>query len=192
MQGPSIEPRCAREPGYGAVAKALHWLIVALLAMQFAVAWLMPDIHRGTAATGLIVVHLALGASILAVVALRLVWRLYHPVPLSADGVPPWQLWAERATHGALYLLLLAVPILGWANASARGYAVDLFGLIPLPALLQPGSSFGMALGDIHSDAAYVMLALVGLHVLAALYHQLWLRDRVLWRMLPLAGRDAP
>jgi cytochrome b561 len=191
MESPVIDARMAHEPAYGRVARSLHWLIVVLLAAQFAVAWLMPDIHRGTKATGLIVVHLSLGTSILAIAALRLLWRWVHPVPLLADAVPPWQHRAARAAHATLYCLLFAVPFLGWANASARGFAVALFGFIPLPALMPQGSRAGLALGDIHTFVAYALLALVGLHVLASLYHHFWLRDRVLARMLPLASRES-
>lgn len=189
MESRAIDTRLAHEPDYGKIAQSLHWLIVALLAAQFAVAWLMPDIHRGTKATGLIVVHLSLGTSILAIAALRLLWRWLHPVPPLADEVP-WQRWAARATHAALYGLLFVVPLLGWANASARGFAVALFLFIPLPALMPQNSPAGLALGGIHTFAAYTLLALVGLHALASLYHHFWLRDRVLARMLPLASRE--
>jgi cytochrome b561 len=180
-----LDTRTAREPGYGAVAKLLHWLIVGLLLVQFGVAWTMPEIHRGTTPEGLITVHLSLGASILALAVLRLCWRLIYPVPLLTDDVPAWQQLAARATHALLYLLLFVVPLLGWANASARGFAVDLFGFIPLPALMPKDSALGLGLGDIHTLAAYAILALAGLHMLAALYHHFWLRDRVLTRMLP-------
>jgi cytochrome b561 len=172
-------------PEYGAIAKLLHWLVVFLVAAQFAVAWTMPAIHRGTKAEGLISAHLSLGASILAIVLVRLVWRLLKPVPLLTDNVPGWQQAAARLMHGLLYVLLVFVPVLGWANASARGFVVALFGLIPLPPLLAAGSDVGLALDNIHSLAAYAILALVGLHVLAALYHHLRLRDGVLRRMLP-------
>jgi cytochrome b561 len=94
-----------------------------------------------------------------------------------------------RDARGA-YCLLFAVPLLGWANASARGFAVAAFLFIPLPALMPQGSPAGLALGDIHTFAAYALLALFGLHVLASLYHHVWLRDRVLSRILPLASRE--
>src|SRR5665213_1105283 len=60
-----LQDRNARQPGYGTVAKSLHWLIVVLLIAQFSVAWTMPDIGRGTKPEDLIAVHLSLGAFIL-------------------------------------------------------------------------------------------------------------------------------
>ncbi|HMA49674.1 MAG TPA: cytochrome b/b6 domain-containing protein, partial [Magnetospirillaceae bacterium] len=104
--------------GYDPIAKIFHWMIVVLLAVQFGVAWTMPEIHRGTQPETLINLHLSLGSLILLIMALRLVWRLIHPVPLETGRVPRWQVAAARATHLSLYLLLLVMPVLGWANAN--------------------------------------------------------------------------
>ncbi|HEV2303274.1 MAG TPA: cytochrome b/b6 domain-containing protein [Stellaceae bacterium] len=181
-----LQRRVAREPGYGGVAKGLHWLIVGLLVAQFAVAWTMPAIRRGTQPEGLVGLHLSFGIAIMLLAALRLLWRLYRPVPLLADGVPWWQHRAAQLSHAALYALLFLLPILGWANASARGWKIAVFGLFDMPHIWPAGSAFGRAeLGGIHVWGTYALLGLVGLHVLAALYHHLWLRDRVLSRMLP-------
>lgn len=184
---------------YGGLAKALHWLILGLLIVQFAIAWAMPDVRRDTQPVGLIGLHLSFGATIMLVAVLRLCWRLSHPVPLLVEGIPGWQLWAARLNHGALYLLLFAVPLLGWANASARGWKIAIFGLFEMPHIWPAGSAFGRGeLGDIHAWCAWVLLWLVGLHVAAALYHWLWRRDRVIWRMLPFkepavrSGRPPP
>jgi cytochrome b561 len=176
----------AGEPEYGGIAKALHWLTVTLLLAQFLVAWTMPEIHRGTQPERLIKLHLSFGVIILVVVSLRLLWRFGHPVPLIGDNVPLWQYRGAQATHALFYLLLLGLPLMGWANASARGWTIDLFGLATLPRLLPTDSPLGRALGDIHILTSYALLALVGLHLAAALYHRFWLRDRVLSRMLSL------
>lgn len=183
-----VRQRTAEPPWYGGVAKALHWLIVAILIAQFAVAWTMPDIHRGTQPGTLINLHLSIGSAIWILGVLRLLWRLRYPVPLIGDNVSLWQQRAAETTHALLYLLLFFLPLMGWANASSRGWAVDVFGVIALPNILPAGSSLGQELGDVHVFASYALLALVGLHVAAALYHHFWLRDRVLARMLPGSG----
>ena len=180
-----VENSATPETVYGWTQKVLHWLVVGLLAAEFAIAWSMPNIHRDTKPEGLISLHLALGAVILLVVILRSLWRLGHPVPLIRAQAPHWQQRTARATHSLLYLLLLLLPVLGWANASYRGWTIDLFGLGNLPQILSTGSSFGRRLGDVHTVVAYVLLGLVGLHVVAALYHQFWLRDQIMSRMLP-------
>jgi cytochrome b561 len=79
-------------------------------------------------------------------------------------------------------LLLIVQPLMGWANASSRGWQVTLAG-VKLPAIAPTGSAIGHALGDVHSLLAWGMLGLIGLHVAAAFYHHFVLRDRVLRRM---------
>lgn len=178
-----VEQRFAHEPRYGAAAKLLHWLILALLVAQYAVAWTMPDIGPGTQPETLIDLHMSLGLTILAVAAMRLIVRILYPVPLISDNVPAWQQWSARASHGLLYVILFALPLLGWFAASGRGWAIDFWGA-NAPRLMGK-SDWAGALGDDHTYLSYVLLGLVGLHVLAALYHHVWLRDRVLVRMLP-------
>jgi cytochrome b561 len=180
-----LQDRNVTESGYGGVAKSLHWLIAALLVVQFAIAWTMPDIGRDTRPEGPISLHLSFGALIVVVVIVRLAWRLTHAVPLLTDGVPPWQHYAAQATHFLLYAILVALPVMGWANANARGWDVSLFGIAPLPKIMATRSGLGMALGDIHGTTAIVLLVVVGLHALTALYHHFVRRDRVLLRMLP-------
>ena len=178
----------SREPAYDGVAKSLHWLVVLLLASQFVIAWIMPGARRVTVPQGLVALHLSIGAVIIAVVVVRLLWRWTHPVPLAEDGMPPWQHRIAEATHHGLYMLLLVVPLLGWVDASTRGWPVELFGLVQLPALVEQGSPYGRFIGDLHGFFSYTLLTVVGLHVLAVLYHRLVLRDAVLQRMLPGKG----
>jgi cytochrome b561 len=169
---------------YDGVARTLHWLTVALLIAQYAVAWTMPDIHRGTLPVGLIAWHLSIGTAILAVLLLRTGWRLTHAEPQPPASLPAWLQAVSRITHVVLYALLFAMPLLGWANASARGWKVMLCGAIPLPALSSTGSALGHQMGDIHQTVAIVLLVVIGLHVAGALYHLLILRDRTLQRMI--------
>lgn len=180
-----LERRIPREADYGSMAKMLHWLILGLLVAQYGVAWTMPEIHRGTQPDELISLHLSIGILILCLIVLRTIWRFSHPLPLIADNVPDWQRLAAQIVHGILYLLLVAMPLMGWANASARGWRMVFFGFVPLPPILPTGSPLGREFGDLHVLASYALLAFVGLHTAAALYHHFWLRDRVLLRMLP-------
>lgn len=171
----------AATPKYDPFARLLHWLVVLLLVAQYIVAWTMPGIHRGTQAVGLIVVHLDLGAFIIAIMIVRVLWRIVRREPEVTDGTP-FTRGIASLTHGLLYLLLIVQPLMGWANASSRGWQVTLFGL-NLPSLVPTGSALGHTLGDAHALLAWVLLALIGLHVAAALYHHFLLRDRVLRRM---------
>lgn len=170
-----------RPARYGATARLFHWAVVLLLIAEYSLAWLMPDIHKGTQPTGLIAWHLILGPLILAVMLLRLGWRTAVGVPGLHPGVA-WQQWVSKLTHGLLYALLMLLPVLGWLNANTRGWPIHLLGM-PLPALATQGSAVGHDLGEWHSTLAYVVLGLLGLHVSAALYHH-WIRkDGLLTRM---------
>ncbi len=171
---------------YTGTAKLLHWVIVALLIVQFVLAWTMPEIRRDTKPETVINLHLSFGVLILAIAVVRLGWRLTHAEPEPEDGLPPWQVQSARIMHRLLYLLLFVVPILGWINASWRGFPVLLFGLVELPKLMATRAAGFRWTGDVHSLLAeYAMLVLVGLHVVAGLYHWLVRRDRVMQRMLP-------
>lgn len=174
---------------YSTGSKLLHWLILALLVIQYTLGWTMPDIHKGTVPSGLIAWHLSIGTLILLAVIIRLVWRWMTPIPPSPDSIPRVLQWLSRLTHFALYFILLILPFMGWANASARGWTVTLFGTIALPALVKTGSPFGRALGGIHGTTAIILLVVIGLHVCAAFYHQWVLRDGLLRRMWFSAAR---
>jgi len=175
----------AQSTGYTGTAKTLHWLILGLLVAQFATAWTMPRIGRNTPVTTIISLHFTIGVVILAVAIVRLAWRATHREPKPLDGVPPWQAQSARVLHWLLYLLLFVVPLLGWINASYRNMPIVMFGL-ELPKLVATRAPEWRWTGDVHGLLAnYVLLALVGLHVAAALYHHFIRRDGVLRRMLP-------
>ena len=171
---------------YNGVAKLLHWLIVALLIAQYIFAWTMPHIGRTVPKSILIDCHLWFGVVILFVAVIRLIWRFTHGEPVPEDGLPPWQVTSARAMHWLLYVLLFAVPILGWINASWRGMPVTFFNLLELPKLLATRAPGWGWTGDVHvSISEYGLLVMAGLHIAAALYHYLVRRDGVLQRMLP-------
>lgn len=175
----------ARTSRYTSTAKLLHWLIVALLVAQYIVAWFMPHIGRNTPVTTLISLHFSFGVIILGVAIVRLIWRATHADPVPLDGVPPWQVQSARALHWLLYILLFVIPILGWLNASWRGMPLVLFG-IELPKLIGTRAPGWGWTGDVHVILAYyVMLTLIGLHVVSGLYHYFIRKDGVLQRMLP-------
>lgn len=173
-----------KAPGYGVVAKILHWLIFGLLGAQYAIGSIMPHIGRNTPDEGWVSWHFSVGAAILFFIVIRLIWRLFHPVP-QLPTLTPFERVASGFTHWALYLLVLAMTILGWAATNARGWDVKLFGFVTLPTIAAKGAKWGHECGDIHNVLVYVLLAFIVLHVAAALYHHFVKRDQVVGRMLP-------
>jgi cytochrome b561 len=174
---------------YDGIARTLHWLIVLLIVAQFLLGWTMPDIHRDTVPDGLIAWHLKVGATIVAVMVLRVLWRISHRSP--PEDLPRAVAMLSRATHVLLYVVLVSVPVLGWINASSRGWTVALPGGVPLPALSAKGASFGHAMGDVHGALAWVLLVLIAVHILAALFHHFVLKDNVMHRMVPWTARSS-
>ncbi|MBU9569724.1 cytochrome b [Burkholderia multivorans] len=173
----------SRAARYDAIARLLHWLIVTLIVAQYAIGWTMPEVHRDTQPVGLIAAHLIVGTALLAAMACRVLWRVTHRPP--PDDLSPVMRTLSGATHIALYALLVAVPLLGWINASSRAWSVTLLGIVPLPALSTAGSGFGHAMGDVHGILAWVLFGGICLHVAAALAHRFVLRDGVMQRMMP-------
>ena len=101
---------------YGTTAKVFHWLIVALLLVQYPLGWLMPDIHRGMKPGDAMTWHISIGIVMLALIVLRFAWRLMHPVA-PESSLPPWQRVSSEALHWLLYLLVLITTISGWLFA---------------------------------------------------------------------------
>ena len=179
------EDRPPPAASYDPIARGLHWLTVLLVLAEYIVGSLMPHIRLGTPFVLPIRLHLALGSGLVLVVLARILWRLTHRPP-PPPVLLPWQKRLADATHFLLYLTLILMPLAGWASASAHGYPVRAFGILPLPALVAYRARIGFRLGDIHADILYwILLALIALHIGAALYHRFVQRDSVLARMLP-------
>ena len=169
---------------YGTTAKVFHWLVVALLLVQYLIGWLMPDIHRGMKPGAPMIFHVSFGIVILALIILRFAWRLAHPV-VPENSLAPWQRLTSGAVHWALYALVLATTVTGWLFASFRGWSLSFFYLVPLPMLASDNAAAGKTIDGWHQAAEWTLLVFIGIHVAAALVHVFVYRDRILQRMLP-------
>jgi cytochrome b561 len=168
---------------YGTTAKVLHWLIVALLSVQYLIGWLMPDIHRGPPGAPMIF-HISVGMTILVLIVIRVAWRLTHPVA-PESSLPAWQRLSSEAVHWLLYVLVLATTFSGWLFASFRGWGVAYFYLVPVPMLASNNPAAGKVIDGWHQAMEWSLLVLIGIHVAAALAHIFIYRDRIMQRMLP-------
>lgn len=173
---------------YSFTAITLHWLIALLIIGNFALGVVMTDIP-GLTPTKLRYFswHKWAGVTILALAALRLLWRLFHKPPAYPATMAPWQLRGAQLSHALLYVLMFALPLSGYFYSLAAGVPVVLFGLFPLPVLIEPDPALKSVLKAMHYWFAMGLAALVVLHVLAAFKHLLVDRDGVMGRMLPFS-----
>jgi cytochrome b561 len=169
---------------YGITAKIFHWLIVALLAVQYPIGWLMPDLHRNQQPGAPMTFHVSFGITILILIVLRFAWRLTHPVA-PESSLPPWQRLSSEVVHWLLYALVLGTTVTGWLFASFRGWSLSYFYLTPLPMLAADNPEAGKAIDGLHQAMELALIVTIGIHVAAAVAHRWIYRDRVMQRMLP-------
>jgi len=169
---------------YGTPAKIFHWLVVALLAVQYPIGWLMPDLHRNMQPGAPMTFHVSFGLTILVLIVVRLGWRLTHPVA-PESSLPAWQRLSSELVHWMLYVMVLATTLSGWLFASYRGWTLSYFYLFRLPMLASDNAAAGKAIDGLHQAAEWLLLALIVVHIGAALAHIFIYRNRVMQRMLP-------
>lgn len=174
---------------YGLVPQLLHWIVVALVIVQYVLAEAADELPLGMEKLAVITRHKSVGITILLVALVRVGWRLFDRPP-APPPMPAWQRTAATLSHWGLYALLFALPLTGWMMSSAANYPVSWFGLVQLPDLVMPSQGLQEAMKEVHEGLFVALLSLSGLHVLAALKHQFVDRDGLLMRMLPWRGQD--
>ena len=167
---------------YTRAAIALHWLLGVAIVGSFSVGVYMSDLSMSPLRLKLYNWHKWAGITILALSALRLLWRITHRPPPDVP-MPAWQQRAAHLTHIALYALFFAVPLAGWAYSSAAGFPVVVYGVLPLPDFVSPDKALAALLKSLHQALAFSLGVLVLVHIGAALKHQLIDRDGLLSRM---------
>jgi cytochrome b561 len=169
-------------PRYDPVARLLHWMIAAVVLPAIPLGFIMLKLPPGAWMDTAFDLHRSLGALLLVLMPLRLLWRLTHrppqPVPM-----PPLQALAARTVHLALYGLLLVMPWLGWWGTSAYGAPITVFWLFDLPPLVARDEAAASILLRLHSLIGWLIALLVCLHIAAVLYHIWWIRDALIRRM---------
>jgi len=168
---------------YSTPAIALHWLIALLIFVAFPLGVYMHELPLSPDKLKLYSYHKWIGVSVFLLVAIRLGWRLTHTPPALPDGIAAWQRRASAVVHGLLYLLMIAIPLSGWLMSSAKGFQTVWFGVLPLPDLIGKNRELGELLAEVHEALNFTLLALVILHVGAALKHHFVERQPFLQRM---------
>jgi cytochrome b561 len=172
---------------YTGIAILLHWLLAVLIVGAFSVGLYMHELPLSPTKLKLYNYHKWAGVTILALSALRLLWRLTHRPPPDLP-MPAWQQRAAHVAHGLLYLLFFAVPLVGWAYSSSAGFPIVLYGVLPLPDFVPVDRGLSEVLKQAHALLAFALAFLVLVHVAGAFKHQLIDRDGLLQRMRPGRG----
>jgi cytochrome b561 len=168
---------------YTRTAVALHWLIAGFILSALFMGWTMTSMEFSPGKLKLVNYHKWVGVTILALALLRILWRLTHRAP-PLEPMAGWQKFAAHAGHGLLYVLMVLVPLSGWAYSNATGYPIVYLGKLPLPDLVGRDKELAAQLVQVHGVLAVTLAVTVALHLLAALQHHFLHRDRTLRRML--------
>jgi cytochrome b561 len=171
-------------PAYTATARVLHWLVAALVLLIIPLGIVIANEWGGPLQQPLYNLHKSIGVLLLALVAVRLLYRATHaPQPLPAD-IAPLQQWAAHATHWMLYALLLVQPVLGLIATSAYPAPIPFFGLFDVPQLWPENRALSERLFALHRWTGIAIGVVAGMHIAAALHHHFVRKDRVLMRMI--------
>ena len=167
---------------YSLPARFFHWTLAGLLPLQVALGWYMLSIEKQPGSDWYFALHISLGLTAALLIVLRVAWRLQQTPHALPPGLPGWHRQAARTSHGLLYALMLLMPLTGYLGAAFSGEAMTWFGIV-LPGWLAKNESLKEQLFTAHSVIAWVLVAVVVVHVLAALKHLLIDKDTVFQRM---------
>jgi cytochrome b561 len=168
---------------YSLTARIIHWLIAAIVLIVLPIGLSLNYLPEGAFQDFVYNLHKSLGATLIPLVALRVVWRLTHtPPPLPTD-IPPVQRFAASATHFLIYLILIVQPFIGWIATSAYPAPVPVFGLFDLLPIWHEDRALSDALYKVHWNLGVILAVLLFMHIGAALYHRFVRHDDVLRRM---------
>ncbi len=171
---------------YDRMAQLLHWVIALLILTLIGIGFYMTGLPRNTPPRAFwFNLHKSLGLLAAALILVRILWRSSRPAPALPATMPPWQAAAARTSHRLLYLLMVLQPLTGYLASSFNKYGIKFFGLA-LPHWGWEDKFWNGILAATHRTLAIVFVALIAVHVAAALKHWLVDRDTVLRRMLPL------
>lgn len=163
---------------WGIVSRSFHWLIVALLVVQYMLGLFHDSLPRGS--MGL---HISLGVTILALAVARLAWSLFAGRPAPIASVTPVQRRLALAGHVVLYVLLLAAPITGWLMSNYGDHVVSWFGAFNLPQLVAPNEDAHDLMEGRHNAVVWLLISIAAMHALVAIHHHTFHRDATLMRM---------
>ena len=169
---------------YSLVARALHWIVAVLVLTMVPLGIVIANKWGGDFQEGLYDLHKSIGAIIVPIILIRMIYRLMNkPAPLP-DDMSHMQRMAAQATHGILYTLLVLQPMIGWIATSAYPAPVPVFGFFNMPLIWYQDRDLSGQLFAVHRWLGIMIAIVVTLHIAAALHHHFVRKDRILMRMI--------
>jgi len=176
-----MQPVSCSATSYDRMTIVLHWVVALLVVEQFLGAQIIDWFPRGPLRVNARSVHIVLGVTLAVLLAVRIFWRLTRGRQLVRE--PGLLNLAARLVHHLLYVLLIAIVLLGLVLTSARGDSI--FGAFSVWSFAPGNRDLANAIGEVHETVAWTIIVVAALHAAAALFHRFVLKDRVLQRMWP-------
>ncbi|MDF3023734.1 MAG: Cytochrome [Alphaproteobacteria bacterium] len=170
---------------YGAVSKTFHWLTSITVLCLLGVGLYMVRADKNAALIPIYGLHKSFGILVLTATFFRVLWHVYSKKPPLVRGMALWERVAAHAGHFFLYICLFGMPLSGWIMSSAFGRTVTVFGVLPLPNLVEKNDGLAENLSALHEYLAYALIGMIAVHIGAALKHHFISKDATLKRMLP-------
>lgn len=174
---------------YGITAMALHWFSAILVIFMLGLGIYMTDLPDGDLKWSWYGLHKSIGLLIFMLVILRIIWKRMNTTPPLPNNLKQYEIILAHASHGLLYLLLFLIPITGYIASAAGGYRISFFEWFDIPAVIAKNESVMEIAAEVHEYLAFLMIAILVLHLGAALKHHFILKDNVLTRMLPFGKK---
>jgi cytochrome b561 len=174
----------AAVPAYTVTARTLHWVTASLVLFMLPLGLVIANNWGGPLQDQLYDLHRSIGALLIPIILVRVVYRWTHPPAPLPDDIPALQQLAANATHWALYALLIVQPFVGWIGTSAYRATIVVFGLFELPPIWPEDRAFSDRVLFVHGLIGLTIAVLLAAHIGAALQHHFVRKDGILMRMI--------
>lgn len=176
---------------YGSVAMLLHWIIASLVLFMLWFGHYISDLPKNSAwRQEALHWHHSLGLTVLILTVIRIAWRLFNRGPDPMPTMRGWELWLMKTVHYWFYIILVLLPLAGWAAASTSPLdnSINFYNFFQWPSFLgmPRRADFNDVFFEMHEFLGHVMIALIVIHLLGVLKHTFVTKDKILKRILPL------
>jgi cytochrome b561 len=169
---------------YSKGSKFFHWLIAVVVITMLSVSFFLENVPEKYQSSAYMI-HKSFGLTVLFLMLARIFWIQYTGKPALPKTVPMWQKIVSRAVQYSLYVLLICMPLSGWIMSVAANRVPSYFGLFNMPLPINADKALSKLMNESHETIAWILIALITLHICGAIKHHFIDKDNVLKRMLP-------